>query len=1271
MPKFTHLHVHTHYSVLDGMSSVSGLVDKCLKTGMNALAITDHGNMFGIKEFFDYSEKKNSKIREEIKAAEKECASLKEGGADEADIAACTQKLEDLRHRIFKPIFGCEAYVAKQTQTNPEGSRLVKGHKENSSGYHLILLAKNETGYHNLCKMVSAAWIDGLYYRPRIDRQLLETYHEGIIVASACLAGEVPRALSAGQYEKAKEAVLWYKQLFGEDYYIEIQRHPTDKPNANREVYEQEQAIQDDLLRLAKETGTKIICTNDVHFVEEEHGEAQDLLICLSTNEKYDAPDRMRYTKQEWLKTPEEMAELFSDIPEALANTQEIVDKVEAFSLKHDAIMPVFDIPEDFGTVESYKENYSEEELRAEFEPDAASKGRINKLGGIDKVYRIKLEADYLRKLTMEGAYRRYGNPLSEEIMERIDFELSVMRNMGFPGYFLIVQDFIAAAREMGVSVGPGRGSAAGSVVAYCLRITDVDPLKYDLLFERFLNPDRISLPDIDVDFDDDGRYKVLDWITKKYGKEKVAHIITYGSMATKSSIKDVARVLELNLSESIRLTKLIPRELPEDPATRKPAKMNVANCVTYVPELKDACEKDPLVQKVMVYASQLEGTVRQIGIHACGIIIGADDLTRFAPLATVKDKDTGESVLVTQYEGAVVEDVGLIKMDFLGLRTLSIIKDTLSNIRKSRKEEVDIDAIPIDDEKTYQLFCEGRTIATFQFESPGMQKYLRELHPSKFEDLIAMNALYRPGPMEYIPQFINRKHGKEEITYDIPIMEQYLKETYGITVYQEQVMLLSRLLANFTRGESDTLRKAMGKKQIAKMQELKDKFLRQGKDNGHDPKVLGKIWADWEKFASYAFNKSHATCYSWVAYQTAYLKAHYPAEFMAANLTHNQHDITEVSALMAECKQMKIMVLGPDINESDLQFTVNAKGEIRFGLAAMKGVGEAASEAIVEERERNGAYTSVLDFLQRVNLRSCNRKCTESLGKAGVFDSLNDMPRELFGDAPFMEKLFHYASHYQERKNSVQTSLFDEDAIRLEDSGIEIPTVQAWTNMQRLHEEKEICGYYVSGHPLDRYRLECTNFTSNTVADLKNYAAEKKMVGGTLQVPCMIMQAEWLTSQKGTMYARLLIRDYEDELSLFVFGETFLKYKHLLQENYLVSIGLQAKLRKNQGNGTEYFSWQVVKVEALETLLGDTTKRVVLYVPVRMMTKQLAENLKQLMEMQGPDITPRPCSIDVYVWDEQSKMDVTLSVNKNLDISAFCHKVEADYPDIEMKLQS
>ncbi|MCQ2284343.1 MAG: DNA polymerase III subunit alpha, partial [Bacteroidales bacterium] len=994
MSTFTHLHVHTHYSVLDGMSKIPDLVDKCMRTGMRAMAITDHGVMYGIKEFFDYTDKKNGAVKDNIKQYETELESL----TDETEIAACKEKIEAEKQKIFKPIFGCETYVAKVTNSNPTGSRMVKELKENQSGHHLVLLAKNEIGYHNLCKIVSSAWVDGFYSRPRIDRELLEKYHEGLIVSSACLAGEVPRALNNDDYEKAKAAVMWFKSIFGDDYYLEIQRHKTDKPGGDKSTYERQVVVNEGLLKLAAETNTKIIATNDVHFVEEEHAEAHDRLICLSTGTKIDDANRMHYTKQEWLKTPEEMEAIFSDIPEALTNTQEIVDKVEFFKLKHGPIMPMFDIPEEFGTEDSYRQKYTEEDLRAEFEADEEGKGRINKLGGIDRVYRIKLEADYLRKLTMDGAVKRYGDPVPEDIMERINFELEVMRNMGFPGYFLIVQDFIAAARSMGISVGPGRGSAAGSVVAYCLKITDVDPLKYDLLFERFLNPDRISLPDIDVDFDDEGRYRILEWITQKYGKERVAHIITYGTMATKSSIKDVARVQNFTPEEGNNLAKLVPDRMPEDPKTHKAPKINLKNCLEYVPEMKDVYENgSPAIHDVLTYATQLEGTVRQIGIHACGVIIGADDLTKFAPLSTVKDKESKEDILVTQYEGSVIEDVGLIKMDFLGLRTLTILKEALSNIKKSKGIDVDLSSIPLDDQLTYELFCNGDTVATFQFESAGMQKYLKDLKPSKFEDIIAMNALYRPGPMDYIPDFIERKQGRKEIKYDIDCMEKYLKDTYGITVYQEQVMLLSRLLANFTRGESDTLRKAMGKKQKDKLDHLKPKFIEQGKGNGHDPVVLEKIWADWEKFASYAFNKSHATCYSWVAYQTAYLKAHYRAEFMAANLTNNISDIETISIFIDDCIKNGIKVLGPDINESDQTFTVNKEGNIRFGLAALKGVGTSAANSIVEERNENGPYKDIFDFVLRVNLRNCNKRSIETLAQAGAFDCFPQMHRAQF----------------------------------------------------------------------------------------------------------------------------------------------------------------------------------------------------------------------------------------------------------------------------------
>ena len=866
MQDFVHLHVHTQYSILDGQASIPRLVDKAMANGMRGIAVTDHGDMFGIKEFFNYVNKKNGGTNGEIKDLKKKIAALESGKEEsespEAEIAACKEQLEAAKKKLFKPIFGCEMYVARRRLEDKEG-------KPDQSGYHLVVLAKNLKGYHNLIKLVSKAWTKGFYMRPRTDRAELEKYHEGLIVCSACLGGEVPRRITAGQFEEAEEAVRWYKNLFGDDYYLELQRHKATVPRANHEVYPMQQVVNEKLIEYAKKYNIKLVCTNDVHFVDEENAEAHDRLICLSTGKDLDDPNRMLYTKQEWMKTREEMNEVFADVPEALSNTVEICDKVEFYSIDHAPIMPTFAIPEDFGTEEEYRKKFTEKDLFDEFTRDengnvvmdeAAAKAKIERLGGYEKLYRIKLEADYLAKLAYDGAKRRYGENLSEEVQERIKFELHIMKTMGFPGYFLIVQDFINAARnQLDVSVGPGRGSAAGSAVAYCLGITQIDPIQYDLLFERFLNPDRISLPDIDVDFDDDGRGRVLNWVTEKYGQEKVAHIITYGTMATKLAIKDVARVQKLPLSESDRLCKLIPDKLPDK-------KLNLPNAIAYVPELQEAeVSPNPVLRDTIKYAKMLEGNVRNTGVHACGTIICRDDITDWVPVSTADDKETGEKMLVTQYEGSVIEDTGLIKMDFLGLKTLSIIKEAIENIRQSKGIVLNIDEIPIDDPATYRLYSEGRTIGTFQFESAGMQKYLRELQPTTFEDLIAMNALYRPGPMDYIPDFIDRKHGRKPIEYDIPIMEKYLKDTYGITVYQEQVMLLSRLLADFTRGESDALRKAMGKKLRDKLDHMKPKFIEGGRKNGHDPKVLEKIWADWEKFASYAFNKSHATCYSWV----------------------------------------------------------------------------------------------------------------------------------------------------------------------------------------------------------------------------------------------------------------------------------------------------------------------------------------------------------------------------------------------------------------------
>ena len=1068
MQDFVHLHVHTQYSILDGQASVSRLVDKAMKDGMRGMAITDHGNMMAIKEFFNYTTKKNSGTNADIKMWKKRIALLENGEdaalkewvdgqkkkqkeADElrrraeandepipaeanfvpeaqpefppiADqLATARVELVAARKRLFKPIFGCEMYVAPR--------RLDQMEKEKDGRrYHLIVLAKNETGYHNLVKLVSKSWTDGFYVRPRTDRFELEAHSEGLIVCSACIAGEVPRKILSGDLEGAEEAVQWYKRVFGDNYYLELQRHEVKDPNqrANRETFPLQQRANAQLIELARKYDVKLVCTNDCHFVEQEDAEAHDRLICLSTNRDLDDPKRMLYSKQEWFKTRAEMNEVFADVPEALANTCDICDQVEFYSIDHAPIMPNFAIPEEFGTEEGYRKKYTDEDLFEEFTRDENgnvvlsredAEQKVKKLGGCDKLYRLKLEADYLAELTYIGAAKLYGDPLPEHVRERINFELHVMKTMGFPGYFLIVQDYINAARhELNVSVGPGRGSAAGSAVAYCLGITKIDPIEYDLLFERFLNPDRISLPDIDVDFDDDGRGKVLSWVTQKYGEEKVAHIITYGTMATKLAIKDVARVEKLPLDISNGLCKLIPDKLPDD-ENGKSRKMNLPNAISCIPELQQAeASPNPLLRDTIRYARMLEGNVRNTGVHACGVIICRDDVSDWVPVSTAEDKETGEKLRCTQYEGSVIEDTGLIKMDFLGLKTLSIIKECQANIYDSLGMEIDVDALDITDPATYRLYCDGRTIGTFQFESPGMQKYLRELQPSTFEDLIAMNALYRPGPMDYIPDFIDRKQGRKPVEYDIPCMEKYLKDTYGITVYQEQVMLLSRQLADFTRGESDTLRKAMGKKLIEKLNHMYPKFIEGGKKNGHDPKVLEKIWADWKKFASYAFNKSHATCYSWVAYQTAYLKANFPAQYMAAVMSRSLANITDITKLMSECKSIGINTLGPDVNISRRKFSVDVDGNIRFGLGAVKGLGDSAVDAIVKEREAHGPYKNIFDFIQRVPSGAVKRNNLESLVLSGAFDCFDGITREQYfgvnakGES-FIDQLARYGS--------------------------------------------------------------------------------------------------------------------------------------------------------------------------------------------------------------------------------------------------------------------
>ena len=1247
VPKhFTHLHVHSHYSMLDGMSKVPDLVAKCKKNGMYSLALTDHGNMFGIKDFADTVNKENGKVKDAIKEQK---AILEKADATEEEKMAAQAEIDRLNGQFFKPIYGIETYCAPVSIDKRDGRQ--------DRGWHLILLAKNKTGYHSLCKLSSIAYMDGFYYNPRIDHSLLEKYHEGLICTSACLGGEVPQKIMNADFKGAEESIQWFKNLFGEDYYIEIQRHKTDKPGGDTEVYERQKEVNKILLELAKKYDIKVIATNDVHFVEEEHGEAHDRLICLGTGKDLDDPSRMHYTKQEWLKTPTEMGRIFSDVPFALENTQEIVDKVETYSIDSDPIMPKFPIPEDFGTEEEYRKKYSEEDLFNEFTRDEhgnvimsqeEAEKKVKKMGGYNRLYRIKLEADYLAKLTWEGAHKRYGEDLTEEQIERINFELHVMKTMGFPGYFLIVSDYIRAAREeLGVSVGPGRGSAAGSVVAYCLKITDLDPLKYDLLFERFLNPDRISLPDIDVDFDDDGRGRVLDWITKKYGKEKVAHIITYGTMAAKSAIQDVGRVQKVPLPEVAKIKSYIPDRNFDEAAVKavegevpkKMPKVNLKNCYKYVPELKEMLNGDDKnVSTMLTYAEELEDTNRQIGIHACGVIIGADDLTNVAPVCTVKDKDTKEDVVVTQYDGHVIETVGLIKMDFLGLKTLTLIKDALKNIKRTRGIDIDIDHIPIDDKETYELYSAGNTIGTFQFESPGMQKYLRELQPSVIGDIIAMNALYRPGPMDNIPDFIARKQGRQQISYDFDCMEKYLKDTYGICVYQEQVMLLSRELADFTRGESDTLRKAMGKKQLAKMEELYGKFMKQGvaklTQTEHLPeeevkKRLEKIWEEWKKFASYAFNKSHAACYSWVSYQTAYLKAHYPAEFMAAVLNNELGDIKQINFMTEECKRMKIDVLGPDVNESEYKFSVNEKGEIRYGMGGIKNVGEAAVAGIVAEREANGKFKDFGDFVMRIADKGLNVRALESMGMAGCFDSFKGFHRAMLfniapnDSVPFSERAMRMVAAYNEKKNSSQMDLFGfgGDEAAEETFTIPLPNCEPWSKMKELEMEKEALGFYISSHPMEVYHLPIKYFCNCDVEGLKAALNDvEKNIRKSVRLGGQITRAEEYTAKNGNPYGRFTIEDQSGALQFALFKENYLNCRNLLTVNSFVMLSgvLDRPFpRTGQDPNVVLQTLEVRFTEArlLDSLLETTTKTIYLKVNVAEMNQESMEEFVKIIK--------------------------------------------------------
>ena len=1110
MIPFVHLHVHSQYSILDGMAPVKALVDKAIADGMRGMALTDHGNMFGIKEFHDYVGKLNKKR-----------------GDDEK----------------FKPIFGCEVYVANKSRFTHTDKR--------DYGNHLILLAKNLHGYKNLIKIVSHAWTEGKYMHPRTDHSELEKYHEDIICCSACLGGEVPQLIMSGQMNQARETIKWFKDVFGDDYYLELQRHKATVARANHETYEKQCLVNDALVQFARELDVKLICTNDSHFVNEEDADAHERLICLSTGKKLTDENVMLYSKQEWFKTQEEMNGVFADVPDALQNTKEILDKVEIYSIDHGPILPDFPLPDGFDN-----------------------------------------EDDYLRYLVYEGAKERWPE-LTEEQRERLDFELETIKNMGFPGYFLIVQDYIKKAPELGCSVGPGRGSAAGSAVAYCLGITKIDPLKYDLLFERFLNPDRISLPDIDTDFDDDGRTAVLNYVTEKYGAEKVAHIVTYGTMAAKSAIKDVARVEDLPLAESNRLAKFIPsspNEMPDEKPGKK-YKITVSNCLKCFPDFSKELEnEDPRVAETIRFAEKLEGSVRSTGVHACGVIIGRDDITDWVPVSTATDND-GENIIVTQYEGGVIESTGLIKMDFLGLKNLSIIKEALANIKLNHGVDIDIEKIPIDDPKTYELYCKGMTSGTFQFESAGMQKYLIELHPTCFEDLIAMNALYRPGPMDYIPQFINRKQGREPIEYDIPCMEKYLKETYGITVYQEQVMLLSRQLAGFTRGQSDTLRKAMGKKQIEKMNELETLFYEGGEKNGHDKKVLNKIWEDWKKFASYAFNKSHATCYSWVAYQTAYLKANYPSEYMAAVLSSNLNDVDKLSKYMDECRAMGIEVLGPNINESYKNFSATKDGRIRFGLAGIKGVGVSCVDSIVEERDRNGAYKDIFDFVQRINQGACNRKALESMALAGAFDDFPDIKREDFFEVnprgeSYSETLMRFGQRYQISQQEMQNSLFGSfDAIEV--ATPPIPKAEPWSQLERLNRERDLVGMYLSAHPLDPYYMEVTYGCDTPLAEVKNRADK---LDQELTMGGLVVDFQTRMGKKGGQFGILKIEDYSGSFEFMLFGNKFVDY----QKYGVLGLAIVVRGAYERGYG-DNVRFNVHSIDLLENLKGKMVKNLVI----------------------------------------------------------------------------
>ena len=1164
MKNFTHLHVHTQYSILDGASSIPALIAKAKANKMKAIAITDHGNMFGAKVFHK--------------------TAMKEG---------------------IKPILGVEAYVARRSMAQ-------KNEKIDRSGNHMIILAKNKVGYHNLIKLVSYSWIEGSYYKPRIDEELLFKHKEGLIISSACIGGKVPQAILNDDLDKAEEFALKYKTEFGDDFYLELQRHKTGDPEKDNDTLRLQNISNEALVKIGQKNNIKYIITNDVHFVNADDAAAHDILICLNTGKDKDDPTRMRYSGQEFFKTADEIAALFPEYPEAMETTMEIADKIEEYPLDSKPIMPDFPLPEGFTN-----------------------------------------EDDYLRHITYEGAHKRWGETLDEETIERVDFELETIKKMGFPGYFVIVWDFLVAAREMGVSVGPGRGSAAGSAVAYSLKITDIDPIKYKLLFERFLNPDRISMPDIDIDFDEDGREKVMEWVVEKYGQKRVAHIVTFGTMATKSSIRDVARVERLPLFEADRIAKMIP----DKPGT------NFKKAYKAVPEL--VAERDngsDEIRHTLELAETLEGSVRQVGIHACGIIIGKEDLENYIPLCTNKEA----KLYVTQYDGKHVEDVGLLKMDFLGLKTLSIIKDALENVQLSKGITVDIDNISLEDKATYDLYANGETTALFQFESAGMKKYLRGLKPNRFDDLIAMNALYRPGPLEYIPNFIDRKHGREPIHYDIPEMEEFLADTYGITVYQEQVMQLSQKLAGFTKGMADSLRKAMGKKIKAMMDDLKVKFVEGAAKNGHNEKAVLKVWKDWEAFAQYAFNKSHSTCYAYVSYQTAYLKAHYPAEFMAAVLSRNLSDIKKITIFMDECKRMKLDVKGPDVNESYSRFTVNKRGELRFGMSAVKGVGHAAVEHIIEDRDANGAFADIYDFVERVNLTTVSKKNIEGLALAGGFDGFG-IKRHLFflnteKGITFIEEIVRYGNRMKEEKNAPQQSLFGDGG---GDSGFDVqkpilPEGEEWSKLETLNKEKELIGIYLSAHPLDDYRFEINRLTNRTFSELNGDLTPFKEQ--EFKVAGMVSAVEHRTTKTGKPFGSITVEDFSDVYRFTMFSKDYLNFKQFFTVGYNIFIKGKIAGRFNNPDDLEP---KIVSIVMLSDARENLTNSISLKIPIEKLSNELIGEIENIAETNSGTKL-----LKFLIYEPATKIWVQLkSKTRKIDISSDLVNRLDEMEEVEYKI--